>query len=163
MPKLKLFKHLPLTRKNVESLHQLSPSTPVDTNPVVIQQTSTMDISTTIAHDPSHSSTMTEVQPNLITADPIKKFSTFITKPKDNLSGTLSAPPIKYSSKVSWQQNLPSQTQDPQHTSSHSLADDISESLTAKVNSRLQNIDLQTRKRRRHQYRLYITAVKRLI
>jgi len=106
MPKLKLFKQLPLTRKNVESLHQLSPSLPEDTNPVVIQQTSTMDISTTIASDPTHSATMTEAQPTLILADritddPMKKFSTYIKKPNDNLSGTLSAPSIKYGSKLS--------------------------------------------------------------
>jgi len=150
---------LPLTRKNVESLHQLSPSTPVDTNPVVIQQTSTMDIPITIANDPTHSSTMTEAQPTLILADritddPTKKFSIFITKPNDNLSGTLSASPTKYGSKVSWPQNLPSQTQDPQQTSSNSLAADISESLTAQVNSRPHKLDLQTRKQRSHQYRL---------
>jgi len=54
MLKLKLFKHLPITRKNVESLHQLFPSLPADTNPVVIQQTSTTDIPTTIANDPTH-------------------------------------------------------------------------------------------------------------
>jgi len=34
------------------------------------------------------------------------------------------------------------------------LASDISESLTAEVNSRPHKLDLQTRKRRRHQYRL---------
>ena len=145
---------MPLTRKKVESLHQLLPSKPVDTNPAVIQQTSTMDIPTTIANDQTHSSTMTEAQPNLITDDPMKKFSTFITKPNDNLSGTLSAPPIKYGSKVSWPQNLPSQKQDPQHTSSHSLASNIPESLTAQVNSRPHKLDLHTRKQRRHQYRL---------
>ena len=118
-----------------------------------------MDAPTTIMNDPTHSSTMTEAQPTLILADritddPTKKFSTFVTKPNDNLSGTLSAPPIKYGSKVSWPQNLPSQTQDPQQTSSHSLAADISESLTAQVNSRPHKLYLQTRKKRRHQYRL---------
>jgi len=106
MPNLKLFKHLPLTSKKVEPLHQLSPLLPVDTNPMVIQQTSTMDIPTTIANDPTHSSTMTETQPTLILPDritdnPIKTFSTFIKKPNDNLSGTPSAPPIKYVSNVS--------------------------------------------------------------
>jgi len=37
IPKLKLFKHSPLTNKNVKSRHQLSPLLPVDTNPAVIQ------------------------------------------------------------------------------------------------------------------------------
>ena len=65
-----------------------------------------MDIPTTIANDPTHSSTMTETQPTLILPDritdnPIKTFSTFTKKPNDNLSGTPSAPPIKYVSNVS--------------------------------------------------------------
>jgi len=159
MPKSKLFKHLPLTRENVESLHQLSPSLPTNTNPVVIQQTNTKDISAPIANDVTHSADNTETQPTLILPDritdnPIKKFSTFIKKPNDNLSGTPSAPPIKYVSNVSWPQNLPSQTQDPKHTFSHSQAADISESLTVQVNSRPHKLDLQTRKQRRHQYRL---------
>jgi len=159
MPKSKLFKHLPLTRKNVESLHQLSPSLPTNANPVVIQQTNIKDISAPIANDLTHSADNTETQPILILPDritdnPIKKFSTFVKKPNDNLSGTLSAPPIKYGSKISGPQNLPYQRQDPQHTSSHSQAADIPESLTAQVNSRPQNIDLQTRKQRRHRYRL---------
>jgi len=151
MPKLKLFEHLPLTNKNVESRHQLSPLLPVDTNPAVIQQTNTKDISAPIANDPTHSTDNTETQltfilPHKITDDPMKKFSTFITKPNDNLSGTLPTPSIKYGSKASWPQNLPSQTQNPQHISSHSLASDISESLTAEVNSRPHKLDLQTRK-----------------
>ena len=37
IPKLQLFKHSPITNKNVKSRHQLSPLLPVDTNPVVIQ------------------------------------------------------------------------------------------------------------------------------
>ena len=37
MPKLKLFKHLPLTNKKAKSRHQLSPLLPVDTNPAIIQ------------------------------------------------------------------------------------------------------------------------------
>ena len=36
-PKLKLFRHLPLTNKNAKSRHIPSPLLPVDTNPVVIQ------------------------------------------------------------------------------------------------------------------------------
>ena len=78
MPKLKLFKHLPLTRKNVEFLHQLSHSLAVETNSKVIQQTNNMHAPTSIMNDPTHSSTMTESQPILILADritndPIKK------------------------------------------------------------------------------------------
>jgi len=37
MPKLKLFKHLPLTNKNAKSRHIPSPLLPVDNNPVVTQ------------------------------------------------------------------------------------------------------------------------------
>ena len=66
MPKLKLFKPLPLTRKNVESLHQLSDSLAVETNYNIIQQTNNMDAPTTIINDPIHSSTLTETQPTLI-------------------------------------------------------------------------------------------------
>jgi len=98
----------------------------VDTNPAVIQQTNTKDISAPIANDPTHSTDNTETRltfilPHKVTDDPMKKFSTFITKPNDNLSGTLPTPSIKYGSKASWPQNLPSQTQNPQHISSHSL------------------------------------------
>jgi len=144
MPKLKLFKHLSLTRKNVESLHQLPSSPPADANPVVIQQTRTSDIPTTIVNDLFHSPRRTAVQPTLtlaegITNDIIKKPSISITKPNGNLSGTCT---------------LPAQTQDPQNTSSHPLAVNIPESFTAQVNFRPQKLDLQTRKQRRHQYRL---------
>jgi len=43
MPKFKLFKLLSLTHKNTDSLHRLSSSLPVDTNPVVIQSTRTLE------------------------------------------------------------------------------------------------------------------------
>jgi len=144
MPKFKLFKHLSITRKNVESLHQLSSSLPADANPVVIQQKRTSDTPTIIANDLIHSPKITEAQPTLtlaegITNDIITKPSISISKPNDNLSGTCTIPP---------------QTQDPQNTSSHSPVADIPESLTAQVNSRPQKLDPQPRKQRRYQYRL---------
>ena len=147
MPKLKLFKHLPLTRKNVESLHQLSDLLAVETNSKVIQQTNNMDAPTTIMNDPTHSSTMTEAQPTLILADritndPMKKFLTLTMTPNDTLSGTLSAPPAKLDSNVSRPQNLTHLTGNPQRTSSHSTPTDIPESLIAQVNCRQHKLDL---------------------
>jgi len=116
MPKSTLFKHLTKTNKKVESPRQLSPSLPTNANPVVIQQTNTKDISAPIANDPTHSSENTETQPTLIladriTEDPMKKPSTSITKPSDNVSEI---------------QTLPSQLKDPQHISSYSLVADTS-------------------------------------
>ena len=118
-----------------------------------------MDAPTTIMNDPTHSSTMTATQPTLISADriisdPIKKFSKLTMKPKDTLSGTLSAPPAKLDSNISRPQNLTHLTENPQRTSSHSIPTDIPESLIAQVNCKQHKLNLQTRKQRRHQYRL---------
>ena len=118
-----------------------------------------MDAPTTIMNDPTHSSAMTEAQPTLILADritndPMKKFLTLTMTPNDTLSGTLSAPPAKLDSNVSKPQNLTYLTEDSQQPPSHSSPTDIPESLIAQVNSRQHKPDLQTRKRRRHQYRL---------
>jgi len=158
-PKSKLFKHLPLTRKNVESLHQLSDSLAGQTNSKVIQQTNNMDAPTTITNDPIHSSTMTEAQSTLIltdgiTNDPMKKFLTSTIKPNDTPSGTLSAQPAKLDSNVSRPQHLTNQIEDSQQTPSHSSPTDISESLITQFNCRQHKLDIQTGKRRRHQYRL---------
>jgi len=148
MPKSKLFKHLATTRKNVESLHQLSPSPPADTNPLVKQQQpSVLDIRTNIPNTPDYVSRLTEAISTLKQDDGITY----------DLTGTLSAPTIKQVSNVSWTQNTPSQMQDPQQTSSHSLAAEIPEILTEQVNCRPQKLELQSRtntKQRRHQYRL---------
>jgi len=93
MPKLELFRHLDITRNNVDSFHHFSTPLSEDAHPVVIQQqTNTTDIPTTIANDPTHSSKRTEAQPTMtsaegITNDPTKMLSTSITKPNDNVSG----------------------------------------------------------------------------
>jgi len=159
MPKLKLFKHLPLTRKNVEPLHQLPDSLTVETNLKVIPQINNMDVPTTITYDPTHSYMMTEAQPSLILADriannPIKQFLPLPMKPNDTLLGMLSAPPAKVDSNVSRPQNLTYLTENLQQTPTHSSLTDIPESLITQVNSRQHKPDLQTRKKRRHQYRL---------
>jgi len=150
---------LQLTRKNVESLHQLSHSPAVETNSKVIQQTNNMDAPIPIMNDPTHSATITEAQPTLISADriindPMKKFFTLTMKPNDTFSGTLLAPPAKLDSNVSRPQNLAYLTENSQQTPSHSSPTDIPESLIAQVNSIQHKPDLQTRKQRRHQYRL---------
>jgi len=118
-----------------------------------------MDAPTVIMNDPTYSSTMTEAQPTLTSADRInndqmKKFLTSTIKPKDTLSGTLSAPPAKLNSNVSRPHNLTYLTEDSQQTSSHSSPTDIPEPLITQVNSRQHKPGLQTHKRRRHQYRL---------
>ena len=74
--------------------------------------------------------------------------------PKDTLLGTLSAPPAKLDSNVVKPQNLTKLTEDSQQPPSHSSPTDISKSFLAQVHSRKHKPDLQTRKRRRHKYRL---------
>ena len=65
-----------------------------------------------------------------------------------------SAPPAKLHLNAVKPQNLTKLTEDSQQPPSHSSPTDISKSLLAHVNSRKHKPDLQTRKRRRHQYRL---------
>jgi len=156
MPKLKLFKHSSLTRKNVEPLHHLSDSLAVQTKSKVIQQTNNVDAPPNIMNAPTHSSMMTEAQPTLILADRITNdpMNTSTNTPNDTLSGTLSPPPAKLDSNVSRPQNLTYLIADSQPTPSHSSSTDISESLIAQINCRQHKKVLQTRKRRRHQYRL---------
>ena len=159
MPTSQLFKPLPLTSKNVKSLHQLSDSLAVEPNSKSTQHTNNMEAPTTTMNDPTHSSTMTEAQPTSILADeitndPMKKFLTLTMTPNDTFPGTLSVPPAKLDSNVSKPQNLTYLTEDSQQTPSHSSPTDIPESLLAQVNSKQHKPDLQTRKRRRHQYRL---------
>ena len=150
---------MPLTRKYVESLHQLTDSLAADTNYKIIQQTNNMDALTTIINDPIHSSTMTEAQPTLILTDritnnPMKKFLTLTMTSNDTLSGTLSTLPAKLDSNVVKPKNPTNRTEDSQQPPSHSSPTDIPKSLLSQVNSRKHKPDLQTRKRRRHQYRL---------
>ena len=148
IPELKLFTHLDITCNNVDFFHHWCPPLSEDAHPVVIQQqTNTKNIPTTIANDPTHSLKRTEIIPTLtsaegITNNPTKMLSTFITKPNSNVSGI---------------QTLPSQLQDPQQTSSHSIFANIPEFLIPHVSPEIQEPELSKRnntKRRKHQYRL---------
>jgi len=147
MPKLKIFKHLATKRKKIHSLQQMSPPSLADANPLVKQQPSASNIQKTISNTPNHFSRTTEAIPTLTQDDGITY----------DLTGTLSAPIIKQVSNVSWTRNIPSQMQDPQQTSSHSLAAKIPAILIEQVNCRPQKLARQTStniKQQRHQYRL---------
>jgi len=121
MPRLKLFKHLAIKRKKVESLHQLYPPSAADANPLVKQlQPSASDKRTPNPNTPSYFSRKTEA---ILT----RKQEDGLTH---NLIGLLLATTNKQVPNVPQPQNATHSMQDPQPTSNHSLAVDVPDILT---------------------------------
>jgi len=148
MPKLKLFKHLPITRKKLASLQIMSPSLPEGTNQMFSQHLPSSSVAQiTISTTSNHSSRITEAIPTLTPADRITNDQT----------NTPSTPTTAHVSNVSETQTLSSQLADPQQPTSPLILTDIPEFLTAQVNGGPHKPDLLTRSnttKRRHQYRL---------
>ena len=148
MPQLKLFKHFVKKRKIVESLSQLPPPLPAETNSLVKQQqVSALGTRTTIPNTPGLFPKVTEATSTLEQEDGIIHYHS-----RPNLAITM-----KQVSNVPQTQNTSHQVQDPQHVSNHSLVGEVNKITSEQVIYRHQKPKHGFRtdtKRQRNQHRV---------